>query len=101
MAVRAFSISEALAASTVTPGSTAPDASFATPASVACANADAGSSKTSPSRNHTIRLNENIAAPLVEPYRLGLTYIPLRYKHLALAADILGVGFTFRQRVTD
>ncbi len=35
IAVRVFSINAVLAASTVTPGSTAPDASFATPASVA------------------------------------------------------------------
>src|SRR5581483_5646948 len=38
--VRTFSMSAALAASTVTPGSTAPDASLTCPAIDACADAD-------------------------------------------------------------
>src|SRR5678815_3407306 len=45
--VRTFSISAGLAASTVTPGSTAPDASRTTPVSDACAAATLGSSATS------------------------------------------------------
>jgi hypothetical protein len=49
-AVRTFSMSAGLAASTVTPGSTPPDASRTVPVSDACANADTGSS----SRNATI-----------------------------------------------
>ncbi len=38
-AVRTFSVSDGLVASTVTPGSTAPEESRTTPAMVACANA--------------------------------------------------------------
>src|SRR5947207_14958930 len=41
-AVRTFSISAGLAASTLTPGSTAPDASFTEPAILACAHAAVG-----------------------------------------------------------
>ena len=44
-AVRAFSIRTGLVASTVTPGRTAPDASFTTPAMDACAYADSGSAR--------------------------------------------------------
>ena len=40
---RTFSIRTGLAASTVTPGSTAPDVSLTTPVMAACANAAAGS----------------------------------------------------------
>src|SRR5438552_13140297 len=43
---RTFSISTGLAASTVTPGSTAPDASLTTPVMAACANAVTGRSTT-------------------------------------------------------
>src|SRR5687768_1099010 len=46
MAVRTFSMSTGLAASTVTPGRTAPDASATVPASVAWACAIAGSAST-------------------------------------------------------
>ena len=42
--LRTFSISAGLAASTVTPGRTAPDESRATPSMDACANAAAGAS---------------------------------------------------------
>src|SRR4030095_1243283 len=42
VAVRTFSMSAGLAASTVAPGSTAPELSLTTPASVACAQALAG-----------------------------------------------------------
>src|SRR5678816_4217884 len=44
--VRTFSISAGLAASTVTPGSTAPEASFTVPEMDACANAVIGNSAT-------------------------------------------------------
>src|SRR3954453_9345863 len=52
---RAFSISAALAASTVTPGSTAPDVSLTVPAIVACAYADAGSHTRLTSTHRQIR----------------------------------------------
>src|SRR3954454_11484464 len=42
IAVLAFSINTGLVASTTTPGSTAPELSFTTPASVVCAQALAG-----------------------------------------------------------
>jgi hypothetical protein len=42
IAVRTLSISTGLAASTVTPGNTALDASFTTPVIDACAHTDAG-----------------------------------------------------------
>ena len=44
VALRTFSMRTGLAASTVTPGSTAPDASRTTPAMVACADAVEGNS---------------------------------------------------------
>src|SRR5688500_5565601 len=44
--VRTFSVNAGLAASTVTPGRTAPDESLTTPAMVACANAAPGSIST-------------------------------------------------------
>src|ERR1044071_5776392 len=52
VAVRTFSINTGLAASTVTPGSTAPEVSFTTPVMEACAIAAAGTSTaaTSPAR---------------------------------------------------
>src|SRR6185436_19507525 len=49
-AVRDFSIRLGLEASTVTPGSTASDASRTTPARVACANESEGKSRTEPTR---------------------------------------------------
>src|SRR5918995_6157780 len=49
-AVRTFSISTGLAASTMTPGSTAPDESRTTPAIEACAYAAAGVKITATSR---------------------------------------------------
>src|SRR6266581_3501603 len=45
--LRVFSMRTGLAASTVTPGKTAPDESFTTPAMVLCADATAGSSVSS------------------------------------------------------
>src|SRR5262252_2709404 len=50
IAVRTFSIRAGLEASTVTPGSTASEASRTTPARVACANAIAGLKKRNPTR---------------------------------------------------
>jgi hypothetical protein len=47
MAVRTFSISTSLAASTVTPGSTAPELSLAVPVIAACAYAAAGAASAS------------------------------------------------------
>jgi hypothetical protein len=58
-ALRDFSISAELAASTVTPGSTAPDESFTTPVSVACANAEAGTT-ASQRRRQATRFTEDI-----------------------------------------
>ena len=46
--VRTFSISAGLAASTVTPGSTAPDASRTAPLITACADAMAGNNTANP-----------------------------------------------------
>src|SRR6185436_17414850 len=46
VAVRVFSISAGLEASTVTPGSTPPDASRTVPVRVACANTVAGSKRS-------------------------------------------------------
>ncbi len=63
IAERVFSIRAGLAASTETPGNTAPDESFATPASETCATAAAGNSVTIPTRSHNF-LNKDIAAPL-------------------------------------
>ena len=54
-AVRAFSISAGLEASTVTPGSTAPDASLTTPVMDACANAVAGRKTKKPMATHLDR----------------------------------------------
>src|SRR5215470_1144270 len=61
-ALRDFSISAELAASTVTPGSTAPDESFTTPASVACANAEAGTAASQRNRQ-TILFTADIDPP--------------------------------------
>src|SRR5215218_5185059 len=52
-AARAFSIRTGLAASTITPGNTAPDASFTRPASDACAKAANGTLTTSASARRT------------------------------------------------
>src|SRR5688572_32054695 len=56
-AVRTFSIRAGLAASTVTPGSTAPEVSRTSPATVACAHAAAGSitDRVTPNRVSTTR----------------------------------------------
>src|SRR5687768_13547689 len=49
---RVFSMSTSLDASTVTPGITLPDASRIVPVSVACANTDAGNSRTTAAHTH-------------------------------------------------
>src|SRR2546425_969650 len=60
---RTFSIRDALDASTVTPGNTAPDVSFTTPVMLACAQAAAGTSvnKAAPA---SPRMNPRISPPL-------------------------------------
>jgi hypothetical protein len=63
VAERTFSMSAGLAASTVTPGSTAPDASFTSPAMpLVCANAAPGTSHNSAAaasiRNANLRMPE-------------------------------------------
>src|SRR5688572_2240118 len=55
-------MSTGLLASTVTPGSTAPDASLTTPVMAACANAAAGTSKTT----------SNTAADRLANARIGI-----------------------------
>src|SRR5262245_43778871 len=52
--VRTFSINAGLAASTVTPGSTAPETSLTTPLMVACAEATTGSQQTNPNAAATL-----------------------------------------------
>src|SRR4029078_6383992 len=64
-AVRTFSMSAGLEASTVTPGSTAPDASLATPAMEACAWAEEGRSARQVNTNRTLnRLTRRIGCLL-------------------------------------
>src|SRR5688572_6291111 len=60
--VRTFSMSTGLLASTVTPGSTAPDVSFTVPVIVACANAMVGMS-TARATRCPIRTNARITYP--------------------------------------
>ena len=56
-AVRTFSMSAGLAASTVTPGRTAPELSRTTPAIDACANAtDGAATSTATTRHHVLTL---------------------------------------------
>ncbi len=64
MAERTFSISAGLEASTVTPGSTAPDVSLTTPSIDACANADAGRMISQARTNSTLRITR-IDSPLL------------------------------------
>src|SRR5439155_26303004 len=54
IADRVFSISAELAASTVTPGSTAPDASRTVPVSDACANSGAGTNRRTTNARHVV-----------------------------------------------
>src|SRR5689334_10069583 len=60
---RTFSMRAGLAASTVTPGSTAPDVSRTTPVIDACANATAGARHTARTNRHPRRTTRFIVAP--------------------------------------
>src|SRR5689334_3666015 len=60
---RTFSISAGLAASTVTPGNTPPDASLTTPVMAACANAAAGNKTTADNARTHRPTNFRICAP--------------------------------------
>src|SRR5947208_15235935 len=64
MAVRVFSMSAGLAASTVTPGSTAPDGSLTVPVREACANTVAG-------RRKTTRIDRHFAKVRIPPVLLN------------------------------
>src|SRR5688572_21532331 len=64
--VRIFSIRAGLAASTVTPGSTAPDVSLTVPVNEAWANANAGS-RTTHASTHTTRADRRITHLHREP----------------------------------
>src|ERR1041385_3834889 len=65
---RTFSMSAGLDASTVTPGSTAPDASLTTPLIVACANATTGSHSTNPNAKIPLPILST-APPCVDVFR--------------------------------
>src|SRR5262245_22495385 len=79
MAERDFSMSEGLVASTVTPGRTPPDESFTTPASDACAYAEAGRVRNQDSTINP-RVKRCMRSPfVVETYRFDLADIRLRY----------------------
>src|SRR5262245_29239650 len=64
---RTFSISAGLDASTVTPGNTAPEASFTTPASEACAHAAVGQRTTNAANRAADLKSLAIVAPLFLP----------------------------------
>src|SRR4051812_13980675 len=68
IAVRVFSMSAGLAASTVTPGRTAPDGSFTVPAIDACAWAATGARSVIPSKHKTLK-QPRIVPPLCEAHR--------------------------------
>src|SRR5689334_23420874 len=77
--VRTFSINAGLAASTVTPGSTAPDESFTAPASTACAQAvDCATTRHVSIKSD--RINTRIQIPLLWVSNMGTqgTPTPLR-----------------------
>src|SRR5262245_28053623 len=96
MAVRTFSIRAGLDASTVTPGSTAPEVSFTTPAmlpAVACAAANVGKrnvlTRLAKTTRHTrrycvlipISFRENVqTTPNVQPNAEGTTHAITRNK---------------------
>src|SRR3954467_1523194 len=63
-AARVFSISAGLAASTVTPGSTAPDASRTVPVRDACANTVAGMRMTARAARHFVRVRIERCPPV-------------------------------------
>src|SRR4029453_1156234 len=60
-ATRDLSMRAGLEASTVTPGSTAPDASRTVPVREACANTVAGSSETARARTHFVKIRIRLA----------------------------------------
>src|SRR5262245_29695672 len=63
VADRVFSISASLATSTVTPGITAPDVSFTTPAMALCARAAAGHKARHPSAKATTAILVRVIEP--------------------------------------
>src|SRR5262245_61257535 len=72
-------MSAGLDASTVTPGSTAPDASLTTPLIVACAEATTGSNSTNP--------NAKIPLPILSTASPPLLVFPVVYVLLSPALD--------------
>src|SRR5262245_14172271 len=72
-------MSAGLDASTVTPGSTAPDASLTTPLIVACAEATIGSNSTNP--------NAKITLPILSTAYPPLLVFPVAYGLLSAAFD--------------
>src|SRR6476620_1261161 len=90
-AVRTFSISAGLAASTVTPGRTAPDESFTVPAIDPCANTAAGKQMSArayaalastrlPKRNLPVLAALEWRMEPVDPVVVGTPEDPLRYR---------------------
>jgi hypothetical protein len=69
VAVRTFSISTGLEASTVTPGSTAPDASLTVPDSVTCAQVTLGMINTHAATQQRFRDQSHLF--LISPFRLN------------------------------
>ena len=91
-AVRTFSISAGLAASTVTPGSTAPELSVTTPASVTWAQALAGTSRRAITPN--VRNTRRIPSPR---YESGLPGLRSHRRRDAAAVPACGVMQISRQ----
>src|SRR5438876_5886460 len=71
-AVRVFSIRTGLAVSTVTPGRTAPDASFTTPVIDACAYADAGSMASKTGTNSALLHGFILSPPVCRDGRVSI-----------------------------
>src|SRR6266853_3331101 len=71
-AVRIFSISAGLAASTLTPGSTPPDTSFTTPAMTACANAAVGRSTTTANKRRILTATRMLTPRFVSVFTAAL-----------------------------
>jgi hypothetical protein len=67
-AIRTFSISAGLAASTVTPGRTAPEASLTTPLTAACAAAMTGSNNANPKTAPILRILSTRLPPIGRRY---------------------------------
>src|SRR6476660_9629100 len=94
-AVRTFSMSAGLAASTVTPGSTAPVVSLTSPARMACAATTRGTAATSPNNRKHLAI-----ARMVTSWRLvaSLSY-QASDEHISGGHDnCQGLLNTFRQR---